>query len=168
MGGKNEKRPRLPKVNWSQTETKKMQGIERKEKRKEETKTRVSNPLLKKQLPGREFRAEVIFTTEDALTTEPGLADHSAQSAALVGGALVTEEHCARLDSPLSRVIEDTDVSVKASTQVTLAGLQADLSSGVGAAETNDVLQCVPGVHVLRRGSQTLATAELCPKDGQT
>jgi hypothetical protein len=127
----------------------------------------ISNPFLKKQLSMRRLAIEALVTAEDTLTTQPGLADHAAQSTALVRGALVAEEHGTRLNSPFSRVIEHTNISIKADNQVTLVRLQANLGSSVGTAETDNVLEGVLGVLVFGRRGQALATAEVCPQDGQ-
>lgn len=110
---------------------------------------------------------EALVAAEDTLTTQPGLADHAAQSTALVGRALVAEEHGARLDGPFGRVIKNTNISIKADNQVALVRLQANLGSSVGTAETDDVLKGVLGVLVFWRGSQALPAAEVCPENGQ-
>lgn len=126
-----------------------------------------SNPFLQKQLASRSLVVEASVPAKHALTPQPGLPDHAAQGAALVGGALVAEEHGAGLDDPLGRVVEDTDIGVEADAQIALAGFQADLGGGVGAAEAHDVLERVLGVLVVGGGCQALATAELGPEDGE-
>ena len=129
---------------------------------------RSSNPLLEEQLARGFLVIKARLPAEDTLTTQPGLADHTAQGAALVGRALVAEEHGARLNDPLGRVVEDANVRVEAHTQITLAGLQANLGSGVGTAEADHILQGVLGVLVVGGWGQSLATAEFGPEDGQT
>ena len=145
-----------------------MQDEKKKREKKKDMKRRdISNPFLKEQLAVRSFTVKALLTAKDPLTTQPSLANHTAQRTALVWRALVTEEHGRRLDSPLGRIIKDTDISIEADDQVTLLRLQTDLGSGISAAETDDVLQGVLCVFIFGGGGQALAAAEVCPEDRQ-
>lgn len=110
---------------------------------------------------------KALVTTVNTLTTQPGLANHSAQRPALVRGTFVAEEHGAGLNSPLGGIVEYTDIGVKADNQIALLRLQANLRGSIGAAEADNVLECILGILVFRGRSKTLATTEICPKDGQ-
>lgn len=86
----------------------------------------------------------------------------------MVGGALVSEEHGRRLNSPFGGIVEDANIRVESNGQLTLLLFKTNLCSGVSAAEADDVLQGTLSVLVIRRRGQTLPTTELRPEDGKT
>ena len=88
---------------------------------------------------GTTFSDETLLPLEDPLASYPRFLHNSLQCLALVRTALVAEEHCGRLDHPLSCIVKDADVTVQANFQVSLLRLKADLSSSVHATPTNNV-----------------------------
>lgn len=140
-----------------------------------------SNPFPQQKIPRRTLTTEprlALLTSKDFLAAQPSLADHTTQHAALIRRAFIAEEHGVRLDRPLGSIVEDADIRVAAGDEIALLRLQTDLRGGVGAAETDDVLESTFGggvvvvvidVVIVCRGSagEVLATAELSPEDGQ-